>query len=77
MKNMASEKSHHPHPLSNREKEVLVLIAKGYTNKKIGLLLNIDERTVASHRKSIRTKLQVRNVAGMIRHAIKLKLVDL
>lgn len=73
---MTSENSYYPHPLSNREKEVLALIARGYTSKKIAVLLNIDENTVASHRKSIRTKLQVKNVAGMIRHAIKLKLVD-
>jgi len=73
---MTTESSFYPHPLSGRETEVLVLIAKGYTSKKIALLLNIDERTVASHRKSIRTKLQVKNVAGMIRHAIKLKLID-
>jgi len=73
---MTTESSFYPHPLSHRETEVLVLIAKGYTSKKIALLLNIDERTVASHRKSIRTKLQVKNVAGMIRHAIKLKLID-
>ena len=73
---MTTESSFYPHPLSQRETEVLVLIAKGYTSKKIALLLNIDERTVASHRKSIRTKLQVKNVAGMIRHAIKLNLID-
>jgi len=73
---MTSDSSFYPHPLSQREKEVLALIARGYTSKKIALLLNIDERTVASHRKSIRTKLQVRNVAGMIRHAIKMNLVD-
>lgn len=73
---MTTDSSFYPHPLSSREKEVLALIARGYTSKKIALLLNIDARTVASHRKSIRTKLQVKNVAEMIRHAIKLKLID-
>ncbi len=73
---MTSNQSSYPHPLSKRENEVLALIARGCTSKKIALLLNIDERTVASHRKSIRTKLQVKNTAGMIRHAIKMKLID-
>jgi DNA-binding CsgD family transcriptional regulator len=74
--NMTDDSSFQPHPLSPREKEVLALIARGCTSKKIGLLLNIDERTVASHRRSIRTKLQVKNAAGMIRHALKMKLID-
>lgn len=73
---MTADSSFHIHPLSGREKEVLALIAKGFTSKKIALLLNIDEATVASHRRSIRTKLQVKNVAGMIRHALKMNLID-
>lgn len=73
---MTTDSSHDPHPLSPREKEVLALIARGFTSKKIALLLNIDQGTVASHRKSIRTKLQVKNATGMIRHAIKMKLID-
>jgi DNA-binding CsgD family transcriptional regulator len=52
--------------LSDREKEVLKLVAKGYTNKKIGLLLGIKEQTVETHRKHIKAKLKAKSTIELL-----------
>jgi len=62
--------------LTNRETEILKLIAAGYSNTQIGKLLEISHRTVDTHRTNIRNKLGVNNLAGMIRYALKAKLID-
>lgn len=61
--------------LTEREQEVLVLIAEGYSNKDIGNALSISHRTVDSHRTNIRNKTGIKNLAGMIRYAYKNQLV--
>jgi DNA-binding NarL/FixJ family response regulator len=66
-------------PLSNlspREKEVLQLIAEEYTSAEIGKMLFISEKTVEKHRTRLMEKLNVRNLAGLVRLAIKYHLVD-
>jgi len=55
--------------LTNREKEVLRLIADGFTNLEIGNKLFISPLTVDSHRKNLITKLKARNTASLIRIA--------
>jgi len=57
--------------LSNREKEVLHLIAYEYTAKEIANKLFISAYTVNDHRKSLLNKLEVKNTAGMIRVAFE------
>ena len=52
--------------LSEREKEVLLLIASQMTTKEIALQLFISPGTVESHRKNILQKLQVKNTVGLI-----------
>lgn len=64
-----------PEILTQREREVLTLVAKGYTSKKIAIMLNLSPKTVSAHRSSIRQKLKVGNTAGMIRYAIQFELV--
>lgn len=61
--------------LTLREKEILKLVAEGYSNTNIGTVLNISSRTVSTHRDNIRRKLRVNNVAGMIRYAFKFNLI--
>lgn len=51
--------------LSGREKEVLVLVAKGLSSKEIADKLNISIHTVNSHRKSITRKTGIKSVAGL------------
>ncbi len=61
--------------LSSREKEVLVLIADGFTNPQIAGKLFISLHTVDSHRKNLLTKFAVNNTAGLIKLAAKYNMV--
>lgn len=61
--------------LTPREKEVLELIAEGHTNNAIGYILNISSKTVEKHRASIMSKLQVHDIASLVRTAIKKGLI--
>ncbi|HSJ86300.1 MAG TPA: response regulator transcription factor [Anaerolineales bacterium] len=63
--------------LSPREKEILQLIAEQYTSGEIAKMLFITEKTVEKHRTRLLEKLNVRNLAGLVRLAIKYHLVDL
>src|SRR5512145_1871915 len=66
-------------PLSNlspREKEILQLIAEEHTSAEIGKMLFISEKTVEKHRTKLMEKLNVRNLAGLVRLAVKYHLVD-
>jgi two-component system, NarL family, response regulator NreC len=64
-------------PLSQREREILQLVAEGKSSKEIAASLGIGETTVKTHRNNIMSKLNVRDIAGLTRHAIKLKLVTI
>lgn len=61
--------------LSRREKEILALIAEGYTNPQIAEKLFVSPFTVDSHRKNLLAKLDVRNTAMLIRFAVEQKLI--
>jgi two-component system response regulator NreC len=61
--------------LSNREKEVLKLIAQGKINRQIADLLFISVRTVESHRASLLKKLKQSNTAALIKFATENELV--
>ncbi|MGB0429813.1 MAG: response regulator [Bacteroidia bacterium] len=62
--------------LSARELEILKLTANGLSSKEIGDSLNISHRTVETHRNNIIKKLEVKNVAGLIKVAVKSGLID-
>lgn len=62
--------------LTAREMEVLRLVASGHSSKEVGALLGLGTRTVESHRAAMMTKLQVNELASLIRIAIKMGLVD-
>lgn len=57
--------------LTKREIEILKLIAEGYSNTEIGSMLYISPRTVDTHRTNIMKKLNVKNIAGLIKYAIQ------
>jgi len=59
-----------PDGLFEREKEVLVHLAAGYSNKDIGELLHISVRTVESHRARLMKKLNIHTIAGLTRYAL-------
>jgi len=54
--------------LTKREKEIIELLAKEYTNEKIATALNISYRTVETHRKNIMQKTNSHNLAGLLKY---------
>lgn len=62
--------------ITQREREVLKLLAEGYTNKQIGNLLNISVKTVEKHRANLIGKLDLHNVAQLTAFAIEKGLVE-
>jgi DNA-binding NarL/FixJ family response regulator len=63
--------------LTQREKEVLNLIAEGYTNHEIAEKLFISPHTIDSHRKNLLNKFEVKNTAALINSAVKHNLLNL
>jgi DNA-binding CsgD family transcriptional regulator len=61
--------------LSDREKEVLRLVAIGLTNKEIGDKLFISAHTVITHRKNITAKLGIKTIAGLTMYALINRLI--
>ena len=64
-------------PLSPREREIVVCIVKGMTNKQIADCLCISTHTVITHRRNIAAKLQIHSAAGLTIYAIVNRLVEL
>lgn len=63
--------------LSPREREVLQLIAEGYTNKQIAEILCISIKTVQSHRSNLMQKLDLHNQGELIKYAIQKKIIEI
>lgn len=57
--------------LTPREREVLQLISEGHTNKAIAQILKVSAKTVEKHRANLMSKLNVHDLAGLMRTAIK------
>lgn len=62
--------------ITQREREVLKLLAEGYMNKEIGDLLSISTKTVEKHRANIMSKLDLHNAAALTAYAIEQGLVE-
>lgn len=62
--------------LTTREQVVLAYIAQGLSNKAVAKVLDISFRTVEAHRRNIKTKLQIENLADLIRYAVNHGLID-
>lgn len=65
-----------PVSLSERETEIITMIAEGLTNGMIAETLNLSTHTVNTHRKNIMAKLGVKNTAGIVMYAVKAHLVS-
>jgi DNA-binding CsgD family transcriptional regulator len=57
--------------LTGRERQVLQLIAEGHTTKDIADMLHLSVKTAESHRSHIMHKLDVHNIAGLVRYSIR------
>jgi DNA-binding NarL/FixJ family response regulator len=62
-------------PLTARQREILQLIAEGASTKDIAQKLELSVRTVETHRAQIMDRLQIRDIAGLVRYAIRIGLV--
>lgn len=74
---MLSQANDNQEQLSEREKEVVIGVVQGMTNKEIADQLFISTNTVITHRKNIAKKLQIHSAAGLTIFAIVNKLVDI
>ena len=63
--------------LSDREKDIIICVAKGMNNKEIAEYLYLSVHTVTTHRRNISNKLQIHTTAGLIIYAIANKLVNI
>lgn len=63
--------------LTKREIDVITLIAKEYTTQEIADELFLSKHTIESYRKTLISKLNVRNLAGLTKYALKMKYLDI
>lgn len=67
-----------PHPadvLTSRQREILQLVAEGHTTKEIAALLHRSEKTIEGHRARLMQQLDIHEVAGLVRYAIRIGLI--
>lgn len=63
-------------PLTQRERQILQLIAEGKSNKEVAQHLTMSVKTVESHRANLMKKLDLHETAGLVRHAIRIGLIQ-
>ena len=71
IKRAKGEKDLADHRITKRETEVLLLIAQGLTNAEIAGKLFVSVNTVNTHRSNLMNKLEIHDVAGLVRYAIQ------
>ena len=76
-RNLPPVQRQQPNPLSDREIEVLSLVAQGHINKEIAYILNISMPTVVSHRKNITEKLGMKSISALTIYAVMHGYVDI
>jgi len=64
-------------PLTPRQREVLQLIAEGRSSKEIARILDLSVKTVETHRTQLMKQLDIHEVTGLVRYAMRLGLVPL
>ena len=62
--------------LTVREREVLQLLSEGRSNKEVGSLLGISEKTAETHRARLMTKLGAHSVAALVRYAVRNRIIE-
>ena len=73
---LMTQKEHPRAVLSPRERIVVQLIAEGRRNKEMSSILNLSIKTIESHRASAMRKLNITSAAGLVRYAIRNKLIE-
>ena len=62
--------------LTNREKEILQLLAEGRSNKEVAHLLNLSTLTIETHRSNLMQKLNLHNTAEIVLYAVRKKIIS-
>ena len=76
LKGMSTGKRDPSQMLSPREKTVVKLVAEGYSNKGVSAILNLSIKTTETHRAAAMRKLNINSTAGLVRYAVRTKLVE-
>jgi len=76
LKSFITESNRTGSTLTNREREVVQLVAEGHTNKSVANLLSISMKTVETHRATVMRKLGLSSPASLVRYAIRNKIVE-
>jgi len=63
--------------LTQREKEIVIGVVKGYSNKEIAARINVSVNTVMTHRRNIAAKLEIHSAAGLTVYALMSNLITL
>lgn len=63
------------HLLTDREREVLQLLAEGRSNKEVAAVLGVGVSTVETHRANLMQKLSLRNTAEIVLHAVRKRVI--
>ena len=75
-KGMANGKGDRNQLLSPREKTIVKLVAEGNSNKSVSAILNLSIKTTETHRAAAMRKLNINSTAGLVRYAVRTKLVE-
>jgi DNA-binding NarL/FixJ family response regulator len=76
LRSFATRSGHKELALTPRERQIVQLIAEGYSSKAIARLLNISLKTVDTHRSAIMHKLNLSSPAALVRYAVRNKIVE-
>ncbi len=71
----SGKKAHQDERLTPRQREILHLIARGFATREIAIQLHVSVKTVESHRAQLMQRLNIHDVAGLTRYAIRTGLV--
>jgi DNA-binding NarL/FixJ family response regulator len=66
----------HAEQLTPRQREVLQMIAEGLSTKEIAYRMGVSVKTVETHRTQLMERLEIRDVAGLVRYAIRIGLIS-
>jgi DNA-binding NarL/FixJ family response regulator len=76
LKGTSTGKGDRTQMLSPRETTIVKLVAEGYSNKGVSAMLNLSIKTTETHRAAAMRKLNINSTAGLVRYAVRNKLVD-
>jgi DNA-binding NarL/FixJ family response regulator len=76
LRNAATGKGDLNEVLSPREKTIVKLVAEGHSNKGVSAILNLSIKTTETHRAAAMRKLNINSTAGLVRYAVRSKLVE-